>query len=52
MKLLLDTHIFLWLNVDDPKLTSAARALLDGAQEIYVSAASFWELGRVRDLIG
>ena len=44
MNILLDTHIFLWLNVDDPKLTPAARKLLDQAQEIYVSSASFWEL--------
>jgi PIN domain nuclease of toxin-antitoxin system len=44
MKILLDTHIFLWLNADDPKLTHSARKLIDQAQEIYVSSASFWEL--------
>jgi PIN domain nuclease of toxin-antitoxin system len=44
MKLLLDTHVFLWLNVDDPKLTQPARKVIDQAQEIFVSAATFWEL--------
>ncbi len=44
MKLLLDTHVFLWLNADDPKLTSKARKLIDEAQEVFVSSASFWEL--------
>ena len=44
MKVLLDTHIFLWLNADDPKLTNRARTLLENAQEVFVSAASFWEL--------
>lgn len=44
MKLLLDTHIFLWLNLDDPKLTKQARKLIDEAQEVFVSSVVFWEL--------
>ena len=44
MKLLLDTHIFLWLNADDPKLTKKARKLIDAAQEVFVSSVVFWEL--------
>lgn len=44
MRLLLDTHIFLWLNADDPKLTKKARKLIDEAQEIFVSSVVFWEL--------
>lgn len=44
MKLLLDTHIFLWLNADDPRLTKKARKLIDEAQEVFVSAVVFWEL--------
>jgi len=43
MRLLLDTHIFLWCVNDDRRLTQAARALLSGAAEIYVSSASIWE---------
>jgi PIN domain nuclease of toxin-antitoxin system len=43
MRLLLDTHVFLWCVSDDRRLTKAARALLSGATEIYVSSASIWE---------
>ena len=45
MRLLLDTHIFLWWLADDPKLRSVARAALaDPDSLIYVSAASLWEI--------
>ncbi len=44
MKLLLDTHIFLWLNTDDPKLTRKARNLINEAHEVFVSSVVFWEL--------
>lgn len=44
MKLLLDTHIFLWLNADDPRLSKKARVLIDEAQEVFVSSVGFWEL--------
>lgn len=44
MKLLLDTHIFLWLNADDPRLAKKARKLIDESQEIFVSSVVFWEL--------
>jgi PIN domain nuclease of toxin-antitoxin system len=43
MRLLLDTHVFLWCVKDDKRLTKAARAVLSGAAEIYVSSASIWE---------
>lgn len=43
MKLLLDTHIALWLLRDAPELSAAARQHIDGADEVYVSAASLWE---------
>lgn len=43
MRLLLDTHVFLWCANDDRRLTKAARTLLSGAAEIYVSSASIWE---------
>jgi PIN domain nuclease of toxin-antitoxin system len=43
MRLLLDTHVFLWCVKDDKRLTKAARALLASAAEIYVSSASIWE---------
>lgn len=44
MKLLLDTHIALWVIRDDPQLSTQARALISEAEEAYVSAASVWEV--------
>ena len=45
MKLLLDTHTFLWLVEGNPKLTSAANtALADSQNELFLSIASIWEL--------
>ncbi|AZD09239.1 hypothetical protein C4K26_3840 [Pseudomonas chlororaphis] len=44
MRVLLDTHILLWTLNDDPKLSAKARKLIESAAEIYISAASFWEM--------
>lgn len=46
MRLLLDTHAFLWWVFGDPKLSRAARtAIGDEAQNsVFVSAASAWEI--------
>jgi PIN domain nuclease of toxin-antitoxin system len=44
MKILLDTHVFLWAVSDDPRLSPAARALILNAEEVHVSAASLWEI--------
>lgn len=45
MKLLLDTHILVWALDDSPRLSAAARELLqDERNERWISAASFWEL--------
>ncbi|USQ95099.1 type II toxin-antitoxin system VapC family toxin [Caulobacter sp. RL271] len=45
MRLLLDTHIALWSLSDDPRLSTAARALiLEPANEICVSAVTLWEI--------
>lgn len=45
MRLLLDTHAFLW-SVDDPArlTTSTVEALKDPANSVVVSVASAWEL--------
>lgn len=43
MRLLLDTHIYLWSIKDDQKLSIAARALILDATEVYISSASIWE---------
>lgn len=45
MKLLLDTHVFLWWRLDSPRLKGRLRqAILDPATEVYVSAAVAWEI--------
>ncbi len=44
MRLLLDTHIFLWAIAGSPRLTQATRRLIESADEVYVSAASIWEV--------
>ena len=43
MRLLLDTHAFLWFITGDPKLSTAAeRAIRDGGNELWLSLASVW----------
>ena len=44
MKLLLDTHILLWLMEGDSRMNRQARSLIEAADEVFVSSASFWEL--------
>ena len=44
MKLLLDTHILLWVMQDAPQLGLAARRLLNEAETIHVSSVSLWEI--------
>lgn len=49
MRLLLDTHVLLWAVLNDPRLTpTQAEAISSG--ELYVSAASVWEVGIKRAL--
>src|SRR5688500_1153976 len=43
MRLLLDTHIYLWSIKADKKLSPAARALILEAHEVYISSVSIWE---------
>ena len=42
--MLLDTHIFMWWLADDAKLSKAHRAAIAGAEHLFVSAASYWEI--------
>ena len=45
MRALLDTQTFLWWNLDDPQLSTAARAYIaTGSHEIFFSAAGAWEI--------
>lgn len=43
MRLLLDTHIFLWCIKDDAKLAKSVKSKILHASEVYVSSASIWE---------
>jgi PIN domain nuclease of toxin-antitoxin system len=46
VRLLLDTHAFLWWVFADPNLSRAARAAIndDVENDVFVSAASAWEI--------
>lgn len=44
MRLLLDTHIFLWAVAGSPLLKAPVRRFIESADEVYVSAASIWEV--------
>ncbi len=45
MKILLDTHMLIWLLNGDPKLPQKAKELiLQGDSEIYCSVLSLWEI--------
>ena len=44
MKILLDTHILLWVLAGSPKVDSVKAEILADHTDIYVSAASWWEL--------
>ena len=45
LRVLLDTHIFLWWLFDDPKLPASIKGLItDSSNDIHVSAASVWEI--------
>lgn len=52
MKLLLDTHIFLWLNNQPDQLSLTVKALLNsGEHDIYLSMASVWEI-QIKNQLG
>jgi PIN domain nuclease of toxin-antitoxin system len=45
MRALLDTHTFLWWNLDTPQLSERVRQFIsDGRNEIFFSAVSGWEI--------
>lgn len=45
MRLLLDTHALLWFLTGAPALSKAAQACIeDGANAVWVSPASYWEI--------
>lgn len=45
MRLLLDTHTFIWYVTDDPKLSNTAKQLInEGSNDVLLSKASIWEM--------
>ena len=51
MSLLLDTHVILWWLADDPTLSDDVKSRLDGEPDVYVSAATVWEIS-IKQAIG
>ena len=51
-RLLLDTHVLLWWLGDDPSLGGKAKAsIMDSYNEVYVSAATAWEIS-IKKVLG
>ncbi|GAB3983584.1 type II toxin-antitoxin system VapC family toxin [Actinoallomurus acanthiterrae] len=44
MRLLLDTHVVLWWLIDAPELADEVKDQIDTEPDVFVSAASIWEL--------
>jgi PIN domain nuclease of toxin-antitoxin system len=45
MKLLVDTHVFLWSVISPEKLSAKARSALENpANEVFLSAVTLWEI--------
>jgi PIN domain nuclease of toxin-antitoxin system len=44
VRLLLDTHVVLWWLVDDETLAEEVKQLIDTEAEVFISAASVWEI--------
>lgn len=51
MSLLLDTHVVLWWLADDPALAEDVKDRLDHEPDVYVSAATIWEVA-IKQAIG
>jgi PIN domain nuclease of toxin-antitoxin system len=43
-RILLDTEALIWWDANDPRLGGRARAAIQEAREVFVSAASAWEI--------
>ena len=43
MRILLDTHVFLWAINNDRRLSKKTRSKILNAAEVYISSASIWE---------
>jgi PIN domain nuclease of toxin-antitoxin system len=51
VKLLLDTHVWLWWNTEPERLSATARRqIADAANDVFLSSASVWEMAIKRTL--
>ena len=51
MRLLIDTHVFVWMTVEPGRVREGVRAALGGRETaVFVSAASIWEIAIKRAL--
>ena len=50
MRLLLDTHVFLWAVAGSTQLKPKTRRLIEAAERVHVSAVSIWEIAIKRRL--
>ena len=51
MNLLLDTHVVIWIFANDPRLSgSAITTIADANNQVFVSAATAWEIAIKRAL--
>jgi PIN domain nuclease of toxin-antitoxin system len=44
MTILLDSHVFYWWQIDDPKLSRRAAGLIEDEDDVFVSAVVAWEI--------
>jgi PIN domain nuclease of toxin-antitoxin system len=44
VRLLLDTHVFYWSFYERDRLSEKALELIEGAEAIFISSASIWEI--------
>ena len=51
MRILLDTHIYLWWEENNRNLSKKAKSLIESAVEVYVSSASICEIA-IKTTIG
>jgi PIN domain nuclease of toxin-antitoxin system len=51
MRLLADTHVVLWWLADDARLNDDLKTVLDVEPDVYVSAATVWEVA-IKQAIG
>jgi PIN domain nuclease of toxin-antitoxin system len=52
VRLLLDTHAFLWFILDDPPLSTIARdSIVDSANDVEISPATYWEIA-IKSILG